>query len=83
MDMDKLMGMLKTMIDDNQAKADANHKTMLAEMQEMKADRKADHEEMLAAIRAKHEKRMAMIRAWRQTDTKDNEEETTACQETV
>jgi hypothetical protein len=73
MDMDRLMGMLKTMIDDYQAKADANHKTMLAEI---KADR-----EMLAAIRANHEKRMAMIRAWRQTDTKNNEEEAMACEE--
>jgi hypothetical protein len=66
MDMDKLMGMVKTMMD-NQAKADANNKAMLAEMQEMKA---------------MHKKMMARMDAWLM-DTNDNREETTACQETM
>jgi hypothetical protein len=52
MDMDKLMGMLQTMMDNNQARADKTLKETLAEI---KADRKADKEEMLAAIRANEE----------------------------
>jgi hypothetical protein len=58
----------------NQAKSDA----------EMEAERKAD-KEMLAEIKAErkanHEEMMAMIKAWRQTGTKDNGEETMACEE--
>jgi hypothetical protein len=46
---------------------------------EIKAARKADREERIAW----HEEMMAMIQAWRQTDTKDNGEETMACQETM
>jgi hypothetical protein len=38
-------------------------------------------EEMMARMDANHEEMMAMRRAWRQTDTKDNEEEAMACEE--
>jgi hypothetical protein len=97
MDMDKLMGTLRTMLAEMQEKADANTKTMREEM-------KADRGQMLASINAEREERKAnqakadahqaeiksgqvemrtIIKAW-SSDLKadrENGEETMACQD--
>jgi hypothetical protein len=82
--------MLAEMKADREADKEERKADREADKEERKADqakadaaRKADKEEMLAAINANHKEMMAMIKAWGQTDTKNNGEETTACQETM
>jgi hypothetical protein len=74
MDIDQLMGMLKTMIDDYQAKADANHKTMLAEINADREKRKANRKADQAKVDANREAMLAEIKADRKAHRKDLKE---------
>jgi hypothetical protein len=78
-DMEKIMETLKIMLANNQEQIDANTKTMLAEMQEMKANQAkmdANLKFMRQEMNAGHKEIMAWLK-----DLKINGEETMTCQE--